>query len=46
MDIIGQNGNTGEHYLEEDEKKINDLVSKMSQKIDDSLDLNKDGVID
>ena len=46
MDIIGQNGNTGEHYLEEDEKKINDLVSKISQKIDDNLDLNKDGVVD
>jgi len=46
MNIVGQNGNTGEHYLEEDEILINDLVSKISQKIDDNLDLNQDGVID
>ena len=49
MNIIGQNGNNGEHYdeLEPTEQAVQDFTNnKEKDAVYDELDLNKDGFID
>ena len=40
MDVIGQNGNTGDHYDDEDDDELDDIIEDISETVEEDRGLS------